>query len=166
MFDKSTTFRINGLDNKNVTFSSDVFFFQKPTSTSKEERILTPNDFPNIFVFPQPGYDIDALILQDYFTPFWYYMGLNKDYKFIGWNGNTGSSMGNFTESIMMLKNTSVLPDLKLNIENEEMMIDAELSYSRIFFPYGKCLKVMKPESVKNKTIIDGFLLMKNLNNN
>ena len=128
---------------------------------------VTPHMFPNIFVCPQPGYNMDALHFHGYSTPFWYYNGIDKHFTFIGWNGNRGRTHTNVSESLLTLTQSSVLPSIQLNIlEKHEMTLkDAKIGFSKELFPFGRCFKVIKPTLAEDAKIV-GFLLAHKIEKN
>ena len=93
-----------------------MFLIKKPMLISNEEKSMSPSLVPNIFVCPHPSYDVNLLSSNGYLTPFWWYSGFDKQFKFIGWNGDQGSFTNNISESVATLKKSSLIPSIQLQI--------------------------------------------------
>ena len=65
-----------------------TFVVEKPTTTSKEEKVFDFTDIPIVVICLEPGIDTKVLEKYGYKQVHFYYKGLVGDGEFIGWNGN------------------------------------------------------------------------------
>ena len=127
---------------------------------------MSPSLVPNIFVCPHPSYDVNLLSSNGYLTPFWWYSGFDKQFKFIGWNGDQGSFTNNISESVATLKKSSLIPSIQLQIMMKDKIINryAKLAITSHVFPYGSCFRIIKPELNGPDEKITGLLLIQEMN--
>ena len=131
-----------------------VFLVVRPTSTSIELKMITPDLMPDIIICPQPGFHIPALRKNGYHNSFWYSLGMNTSETFLGWSGNNSLGTLQTIEDISTLKNTSSLPlaRLKMKFENDYRWFTTNFSYTRTMHPLGRCLRVIFPNEAGNGT--------------
>ena len=85
-----------------------LFFIRKPTYTSHEKRKITPEDFPEIIICPDPPINVSAANQRGYITQNYYFKGIDKDnYKInrylrqISWTGNRSEDVKTVSDSIV-----------------------------------------------------------------
>ena len=81
-----------------------MFLLKRPTSTSVEQRLITPDLTPDIIICPQPGFDMLALRKNGYFNSLEHYLGINSSGTFVGWYGNNSIDTFQVMEEISYLK--------------------------------------------------------------
>ena len=98
------------------------FYVKKPTYTSKMNRKLGVEDFPNIIICPEPSIDTEAAKSNGYKSVKMYFLGLNQENKTvvdhqvvydgpIGWAGNNSQGVKKVHDEISNLKTTKDCPD-------------------------------------------------------
>ena len=87
-------------------------------------------------------------------------MGLDVNSDFIGWNGNSTLSVETVLESIVTLKKKTVLPEVSIEFKKDKEMIikRAEVKFDNVWYPLGRCLRVIYPEESEN-AILSGIIL-------
>ena len=141
-----------------------LFFIRKPTYTSHEKRKITPEDFPEIIICPDPPINVSAANQRGYITQNIYYKGIDKDnYKInrdlrqISWTGNKSEDVKTVSDSIAIFKSGE---DCGGTFKKSIIQFRGNISKQRIEFqlikslyPYHTCCKVVPPKLSKSHPI-------------
>ena len=138
----------------------EVFIFEKPTSVSMEENILEPNMPLDIIICINPGFDRAGLQRNGYSNPYLFFMGRNNTGHSVGWTNGPGFNAMDILEDVTTMKNNSKLPkiSLKYKLNGKFNFIDVNMTFTRVTYPTGRCLKVLTPQEVKDGIIYGIFL--------
>ena len=80
--------------------------------------------------------------------------------KFIGWVRNDSSDPETILENIVTLKKNNSVPKVRLKLKSKKKIVfkTAELRFTRVRYPLGRCFKVLYPEASVNTTL-NGIIL-------
>ena len=133
-----------------------LFFIRKPTYTSHEKRKITPEDFPEIIICPDPPINISAANQRGYKTQNLYFKGIdinfkiNRGFRKISWMGNRSEDVKTVSDSIAIFKSSEDCGGIFIN---STIQFRGNISKQRIEFqltkslyPYHTCCKAVPPE--------------------
>ena len=125
-----------------------TYFVLRPTYTSNEKRKWTVNDFPEIILCPQPSADMDALKSRGYPGTDYYFKGIDKNSKFIGWAGNQSENVLEVSANVSIFKSTNDCPsgDIWYKDGISMKMSPAKYTLTKVLPPYHVCCKVIQTE--------------------
>ena len=129
-----------------ILISQDFYTFLviKPTLTSVEKHSMKASSSLDIFVCQSPGYDNNALQRNGYTGPIMFSVGRNKSGHFVGWNGLEGENSSQLLEKVFITNHLTVQPSVKLKFQQKKKVIfqKANLTLSKVLFPFGRCFSV------------------------
>ena len=149
-----------------------TFTITKPTTTSKGERKLDISDLPEVVICLVPAFHTG--IMHKYnFPPTKYFKGVNKNDKFVGWNGKgaKNKSAQDILDEILTFDNQSMYigGGLVHTLYYKEEHIDhvpAKVKPKTLAYPYGRCMSITPPPPQKNTSYKDLNSLYLKLNDN
>ena len=148
-----------------------LFFIRKPTYTSHEKRKITPEDFPEIIICPDPPINISAANQRGYKTQNLYFKGIdintlkiNRDLRKFSWTGNRSEDVKKVSDSIAIFKSAEDCEGI-FNFKNSTIQFRGNISKQRMEFqltkclyPYHTCCKVVPPKLSKSHSINNLYL--------
>ena len=148
-----------------------LFFIQKPTYTSHEKRKITPEDFPEIIICPDPPINVIAANQRGYKTQNLYFKGIdintlkiNRDLRKFSWTGNRSEDVKKVSDSIAIFKSAEDCEGI-FNFKNSTIQFRGNISKQRMEFqltkclyPYHTCCKVVPPKLSKSHSINNLYL--------
>ena len=128
----------------------------KPTSISTEEKVLQPNDLPEVVICADPGLDPKSIEKYGYDRDKYYRGSIDGD-KFIGWKGTQNKkTVLEILEEVLIVKSTNLI---KTNsevgyTEDHVSFTKPDIALRTLIYPYGRCIslreRVQKSKSRNN----------------
>ena len=94
-----------------------------------------------------------------YSDSYFYSLGIDMNFNFIGWNGNSTLDVETIIESIITLKKDIIFPEVTIKLRNHKEILYRNAEIEHVFiWSLGRCLQVVYPEESKN-AILSGLQL-------
>ena len=120
------------------------FLVLKPTRTSTEEKGLTIDDFPDVVICLEPGFQSNVLEKNGYIAHKYYKGEMNK--KFFGWNGNGTKSSVEILEDALLVKRRHISESKfitrALYRDLNQQHVTIGINFITLLYPYGRCFHI------------------------
>ena len=126
-----------------------LFFYTKPTLTTKVQTSLQTHQFPEALICSSPAFDQEKLISMDYEHSYDYILGIQGGEFLHGWSGNQSDvSTEQILHDISVMKTEADCPSARVKFEEKGRMIKSKLSLklTRPTYPHGRCCKLKLPK--------------------
>ena len=137
---------------------SFTFVVERPTTTSREEKVFDFKDIPEVVMCLEPGIDTTVLEKYGYKKVPVYFMGF-VDGKFIGWNGNESEkkSSKEILEEALIVKNQHNMSTTFITLASyspsSQQFVDMGIKLRMLAWPFGRCFSISPPSFPGNMSI-------------
>ena len=138
-----------------LLFDDFLYFISKPTYSSNSNAMLQPKNLPDVYLCPEPAFDLDQLIRHGYRSSYEYILGNIKDSKLRGWRGNSSSaSVENVLDDVTVIKSPADCPTLMALFENLKDYVNIPLNLTNLVYPQGRCCKAFFPKEASTTSVL------------